>query len=634
MTFTIKKRPLWRKKMSEIAVGYIRVSTEDQQRHSPKSQYNHIKNYIEEEGWKWRKKRLREVDIKLDSSISGAIPSDNVDSQSFKAEGFFVESGSGWEPEKRPVFYKMIDYVKKNKINHIISCYVDRIARNLYDYTYLCRKLEGSDSVHLHIVNENLAFSLSLKEDYEDRLKLENRLVTGKAESGRISQRVIKAREGRFEEGRVTYRVPYGYINKVHPTTRRPFIEIVPENAEKVKKIFEMMASGHYSLTSLTKKLEELGWKKSTFDRKLRQYIDKPITRSYLYYLLTNNTYLGNVKWRGRFKESAEVPQIIEKSTFEKVNKILKSKCNFRDGERKKGKYNSPFARLCKCHFCGCQITTDFTKNRHGKKYAYLRCTSGKRHRDLNWYKRKFGKTTCVQPYNTESGIEKAFNEEIQKVFMDEGIIAWLEGELKAEKARSQNLGGKAKKNLENQINQLEKRLKQLNIMRADGEFTKNEYLDARTETLNKIESLEHQIKKIDLSSTNVEDEIEITLDLMQKIPEKWADFSIPEKAEVLQLITKKITLGKYGKDKPEIVWEKPWDILIKYGELMGIGGNKIYPIEKNWHARRDLNPRPLDSKSTALSTELRAHLFIFNKKTKRTNSLSKTLTQESFSIL
>jgi hypothetical protein len=29
---------------------------------------------------------------------------------------------------------------------------------------------------------------------------------------------------------------------------------------------------------------------------------------------------------------------------------------------------------------------------------------------------------------------------------------------------------------------------------------------------------------------------------------------------------------------------------------------------EKAWHARRDLNPRPLDSKSTALSTELRAH--------------------------
>jgi hypothetical protein len=29
---------------------------------------------------------------------------------------------------------------------------------------------------------------------------------------------------------------------------------------------------------------------------------------------------------------------------------------------------------------------------------------------------------------------------------------------------------------------------------------------------------------------------------------------------------------------------------------------------EKAWRARRDLNPRPLDSKSTALSAELRAH--------------------------
>ena len=31
----------------------------------------------------------------------------------------------------------------------------------------------------------------------------------------------------------------------------------------------------------------------------------------------------------------------------------------------------------------------------------------------------------------------------------------------------------------------------------------------------------------------------------------------------------------------------------------------------KKWHARRDSNPRPSDSKSTALSAELRAHVFL-----------------------
>jgi len=67
----------------------------------------------------------------------------------------------------------------------------------------------------------------------------------------------------------------------------------------------------------------------------------------------------------------------------------------------------------------------------------------------------------------------------------------------------------------------------------------------------------------------------------------KWNALSDEQKVEVLHLMTKKIVLGKDGKNRPEITWEKPWDIFIKGSS-----------IEKKWHARRDLNPRPLDSKS------------------------------------
>ena len=76
-------------------------------------------------------------------------------------------------------------------------------------------------------------------------------------------------------------------------------------------------------------------------------------------------------------------------------------------------------------------------------------------------------------------------------------------------------------------------------------------------------------------------------IELIKTLSEKWATLSIEEKAEVLHIMTKRIVLGKNGKDKPEIVWNKPWDALIK-----------IYPTENIWHARRDLNPRPSDSKS------------------------------------
>ena len=62
--------------------------------------------------------------------------------------------------------------------------------------------------------------------------------------------------------------------------------------------------------------------------------------------------------------------------------------------------------------------------------------------------------------------------------------------------------------------------------------------------------------------------------------------------------MSKEIVFGKEGKDKPLIIWELPWNALF----AIGTGSNM-----EGWHARSDLNPRPLDSKSTALSTELRA---------------------------
>ncbi len=57
------------------------------------------------------------------------------------------------------------------------------------------------------------------------------------------------------------------------------------------------------------------------------------------------------------------------------------------------------------------------------------------------------------------------------------------------------------------------------------------------------------------------------------------------QKVEILHLMTKKIVLGKDGKNKLDIKWKKPWNALIENGS-----------IEKNWRARQDSNLRPSDS--------------------------------------
>jgi hypothetical protein len=68
---------------------------------------------------------------------------------------------------------------------------------------------------------------------------------------------------------------------------------------------------------------------------------------------------------------------------------------------------------------------------------------------------------------------------------------------------------------------------------------------------------------------------------------------------------------GKYNHLKSlGFVWREPFRTLFDIKLLQEISEIEVEnPKNGQWHARRDLNPRPLDSKSIALSAELRAHL-------------------------
>jgi len=62
-------------------------------------------------------------------------------------------------------------------------------------------------------------------------------------------------------------------------------IEVDSENARIVTRIFELYASGDYSLSTLRKQI--------------RMETGKTINRAYLHTILTNRFYLGTFEWRG-----------------------------------------------------------------------------------------------------------------------------------------------------------------------------------------------------------------------------------------------------------------------------------------------------------------------------------------------
>lgn len=134
-------------------------------------------------------------------------------------------------------------------------------------------------------------------------------------------------------------------------------------------------------------------------------------------------------------------------------------------------------------------------------------------------------------------------------------------------------------------------------MMKADSELSKEEYLDAKSEVEGEVKATEQQIGELTESTVDIEGQVEIIINTMIDLREHWHKLSIPEKAKILQIMTKSVVLGKHGDNKKErqairIEWERHWDMFTQFN---------INSIEDYWYALTDSNCRPTDSYSVAL---------------------------------
>jgi len=375
----------------------------------------------------------------------------------------------------------------------------------------------------------------------------------------------------------------------------RPYAVIVPEEAKIVKKIFTLFATGKYSLDTLARKLEADGIKKLTKKRTGKnagKIVLEPFSKNYLYFMLTNETYLGKVKWHGQTKDFAgdENLAIIDEKLFNKVQAVLKSQTPYYHKKKVKGRYASPLAQITKCSFCGCSITTDFTRNRYGKEYVFIRCTSGKIHRNTHYYEERFGRKTCPQPYNREELVMAEIDKEISKIWIDPNLLAWLEGQLLVVKGTEGKAIGKMIDKLKRERDDVGRKKNRLQDGWEREIISDSTYQESMPELEQRFKEINLEIANLRNQNTGYEQEVEAMVNMVGQLESRWEKLSLEKKCEMLRVMTKEIILGKDGKkNSPTIKWEKPWDMLIAFGAKLE--GNKN-PLAENWYARRDLNPR------------------------------------------
>ncbi len=142
----------------------------------------------------------------------------------------------------------------------------------------------------------------------------------------------------------------------------RSIIQVHPENAAKIRRIFELYGYHSETLDTLVGKLEDEGihWLPSV----------PKFGRSKLYTILTDRAYIGEVKFRGQWLPGTHTP-IIEPRLWDRVQTLL--------GQKVYKQHQMTYASdLIECAHCGSPITgerkTKMTKSGE-RDYVYYRCT-------------------------------------------------------------------------------------------------------------------------------------------------------------------------------------------------------------------------------------------------------------------
>ncbi len=314
----------------------------------------------------------------------------------------FIKSQNNWQIAKvytdagytgantnRPALQKLLEDIKQNKIDIILSYKIDRLTRSPRDFYQLIELLEQYNVDFISITER---FDTSTP---AGRLLRNIMLTFAQFERELTSERtkdklLERARKGLWNGGRS----PYGYQRE------NKKLIINKKEAEIIRLIFET-----YLETCLINRVYDLLKEKNIKNRQGKTFL-KP----FLAFVLRNITYVGKTKYAGQIYQGIHQP-IISEELFELAQKIHKKRV------RKYRIYRDfLFGGLIKCKECGHKMSACFTnkwRKSKMKRYYYYRCTSID----------KKGWQACPIKEVSADRLEKYILENLERISVDRSYV-------------------------------------------------------------------------------------------------------------------------------------------------------------------------------------------------------------------
>ncbi len=404
------------------------------------------------------------------------------------AGGYIDEGISGVTTKKREKFNEMIDDALDGKFDMIVTKEVSRFARNTLDSIQYTRQLLAN-GVAVYFQNDNIN---TLDEDSEFRLTIMASMAQD--ESRKISSRVKWGHHQAIKNGVVLGNSNiFGY----RKADKRLYID--EEQAQIVKELFELYATGKYSMKNLETYFYNKGVR-NTRGNKLAHNTMANIIRNpkYMGYYVGNKVqivdmftkkqkFLPEEEWVIFKDETGEtVPQIVSEELWERANEVLKVRSLDVIQKQNKTNHNNLLTGKLICAHCGKPYYRKDTVSKKGTANSAWRCS----------YKINHGKDSCPSMTIYEREIipilQDVFKSSQQNIRELSDLIMRLSEEL-----LKTNEGADRIESLNKDIDMEQRKKQKLLQLNIQGLFPDSEFVRMTAECDEEIKRCQEQIEAI-----------------------------------------------------------------------------------------------------------------------------------------
>jgi len=481
--------------------------------------------------------------------------------EKYEALRTFNVTESAKVSEARSEFKAMIDFVIKNKVEHLFAWSHDRLARYYKDFTTLQSLIDDHD-VSIHLVESNK--EINRRSPITDRFMFQILAALAEADNRKRGADTKRGMDQKASEGGVPHLVPIGYLNAVDPEDKNPDPtkrkRIVIKDAgrfDHVKWAWETYDIGGWSFERIVKELNRRGLTTKPGPRRL----SGPISVSHLQKVYENPFYYGEFLHDGKLCKGNYEPMVSRELWNRVKARRLANKTHSRP-ETKKWFCYRPFT---KCGYCRASITAYEQEGRHGRgHYVYYECQSSKKRGDPQFYLKRFGTENCPQRRWTEKDIEQFVDGEIGKLYVNDLIAEKVKERLKRTAVREDAAETKELQRLQSEFARKTKHLKLCYKDRLDERISMEHYEEVVAETQADLDRISADIDRLGRHNVKFREQGSLVIELLKGVKEVYSKADPKGKQKFLEVLVKEIILQK----DPVVVWQEPFDTLFALGEV------------------------------------------------------------------